>query len=121
MVSAIDIYIITKNNTLRGDLSMLLPDDRDSRVINKEYVLQVINYGIHAESIGIPLGAIILNASIKCHSKDDVSIVLNNLKSLISSNLAKVYEGSWVGIHSCNQVEDGKQDTPCTLQKIWSN
>lgn len=121
MINAIEVHIITSNNTLRGDLSMLLPDDRDSRVLNKEYKIQVVNFGIHSGGMGIPLGSLILSASIKCHAEGDVSIILNNLKFLLNDNLGKIDKNSWIGIHSCNQVEDYIPTGPCSLEKIWSN
>jgi hypothetical protein len=115
MIPSIAIHIITKDNTLRGNLSMLLPDDRDERVVNRDYRLDVVNFGIHAVDFGLS-GPIILRASIKCHNKDDVLIVLNNLRALIINDEGKLGEGSWIGIHSYGHEEN----KPCSLEKVWS-
>ena len=116
MIPTIEFNIYTNNSTLRGDASMLMPDDRDLRVLNKEYILRVAN----VEELGYPKGTYLLKGSVKCHSENDVLIVLNNLKTLISNNESKVFARSFLAVHYCGQVEDDKAIKSCTMNKIWS-
>lgn len=120
MVPAIDFYIKSNNSTLLGNLSALIPDDRDSRALNREYRLQVNTRGEPLPD-GTSDGVACLNGSIKFKSLVDVEIVLSNMKSLILANESKVSPGSWLGIHYCNQVEDGKPVEPCPMEIFWSN
>ncbi len=117
MVNAIEVYIPTSSNTLRADLSIFLPDTRDIRVLNREYRLRNITQSVGGGICEKP----ILVASIKCHSKDDVLIVLNNLETIVKNNLSKIGQGAYLAIHYCGQVEDGVPTTECYLEKVWSN
>lgn len=119
MIPTIEVNIVSKSNTFLWNCRMLIPDDRDGKVLNREYKLGFTNYGEISENMGIPLGATILKGSVKCHSKSDVLIVLENLKTLIKGNIEKVLEGSYLAIHYCGQVEDDKPVRSCTLEKVW--
>jgi hypothetical protein len=115
MVPAVDFHIITNNITFRNELAALVPAPEDGRVFNKKYESGVIIPDLAGE-----IQSPVLYGSVKFNVGSDATSILNIMKQLVEEMPLLILPGSWLGLHSCNDVEDGNNES-CTMEIIWSN
>jgi hypothetical protein len=107
MTYGIYIMIYSEDNTLRSDLSMLLPDMQDYRVAKFDKIrIGDDGFGRYAAS-----------GRVKCKTKDQCIEIINNLVSLAEKNRAKIEEGSSINLHY--SYHDEKNEKPCSLIPYW--
>ncbi len=109
MKYAIDFVIYSENPTLRGDVDVYIPSKEDGRVFNEEYDLKV---GKDEED------RYAIRGNIKCNTKSDAEIVLNNIKTLVKQRVDKVGEDSFIALGKW--MHDEPVPTKCTRTILWS-
>jgi hypothetical protein len=119
MVPAVDFTVYTSNITLRSDLLALVPSGDDARVFKNPKLPPTETHRCHVFLSPVH-DAWGIRASVKFLQEPDAISVANTIKDLLESEEYNVLSGSWVGMHSCNQVQDGVSRSKCITEYIWS-
>ena len=107
MTYGVHIEIYSNNSTIRANLSMLLPDEQDSRV-SKFDKLWLGDNGF---------GRYMVSGRVRCKTKEHCLKIINNLTALAENNRHLIEEGSSINLHY--SYHDENNEKPCSLVPYW--